>query len=346
MRIRSRHMGVAIGAALAIHVAAAIAMVLEPEVTGAAATGMTGIEVSLGPAGSAPGSVAAAVGEVERADTVGPAAAPVAEAETAEPDRAPVEEMPPESAQAAGAPPPPPVDAPAETVQVVDEVVAIVRAERVETVPPEPAQIEPLTRAEPVEVMPEPGTVAKVEPDVPSTEAPPLPISRPQPPEALTSAAPVTVPQAKAQPMARQPASAEAPVADTAQAAAPVASVDAGRGGVGRSPPSGSAASSSGGGRPGVSVDYVSILQAWLEDHKEYPHRARSRRQQGVVWLHFVMDRNGRVLEHRIDRSSGYDLLDREVEAMIARAQPLPAMPAEMTQARLELVVPVQFVLR
>lgn len=120
----------------------------------------------------------------------------------------------------------------------------------------------------------------------------------------------------------------------------------AGRSGVGQSQQSGSAESSSGGGRPGVSVDYASILQAWLEDHKEYPRRARTRRQEGVVMLYFVMDRAGHVLEYRIDRSSGYDLLDREVEQMIRRAQPLPPLPADMTQARLELVVPVQFQLR
>ena len=62
--------------------------------------------------------------------------------------------------------------------------------------------------------------------------------------------------------------------------------------------------------------------------------------------LRFVMERDGRVISHRIERSSGHPALDRAVEEMLARAQPLPAMPAEMRQARLELVVPVQFALR
>lgn len=38
-------------------------------------------------------------------------------------------------------------------------------------------------------------------------------------------------------------------------------------------------------------------------------------------------------------------MLDEEVEAMIRRAAPLPAAPAEVQDARLEFVVPVQFVL-
>ncbi|MFN4090921.1 MAG: energy transducer TonB, partial [Alphaproteobacteria bacterium] len=86
-------------------------------------------------------------------------------------------------------------------------------------------------------------------------------------------------------------------------------------------------------------------LRAWLERHKEYPHRARVRRQQGTALLHFVVDANGRVLSHRIDRTSGYDLLDEAVEDMIARAQPLPPPPPDMGR-RLEITVPVQFVLR
>ncbi len=58
------------------------------------------------------------------------------------------------------------------------------------------------------------------------------------------------------------------------------------------------------------------------------------------------MSRDGTVLEYRIEQSSGHTLLDQEVEAMIERAQPLPAMPDFMTQARLELVVPVDFAIR
>jgi protein TonB len=64
------------------------------------------------------------------------------------------------------------------------------------------------------------------------------------------------------------------------------------------------------------------------------------------VLLSFTFDREGRVLAHRIARSSGHSSLDREVAAMLERAQPLPPMPDTMTQARLEVTVPVLFALR
>jgi len=98
--------------------------------------------------------------------------------------------------------------------------------------------------------------------------------------------------------------------------------------------------------RPGADADYLATLLAWLEKHKEYPREAQRRRQQGTAILYFELDRQGRVLNYRIKTSSGFAELDREVEAMIRRAEPLPPMPADMTQAKLELQVPVQFRLR
>jgi periplasmic protein TonB len=104
--------------------------------------------------------------------------------------------------------------------------------------------------------------------------------------------------------------------------------------------------STSGGGIKGPDTNYVALLQSWLEKHKEYPRRARRKGQQGIVMLYFKMDRTGNVLNYQIKQSSGYSQLDDEVEAMIKRAQPLPAFPDDMKNETLELIVPVQFQLR
>jgi protein TonB len=101
-----------------------------------------------------------------------------------------------------------------------------------------------------------------------------------------------------------------------------------------------------GGGVPGATPSYLAQLQAWLEKHKEFPRAAQIRRQQGMAKLFFVIDRDGKVLDFRIEKSSGHDLLDKEVLAMIRRASPVPPMPSDMTGPRLEVVVPVQFFLR
>jgi periplasmic protein TonB len=100
------------------------------------------------------------------------------------------------------------------------------------------------------------------------------------------------------------------------------------------------------GGSPAVAPSWQAALLKHLQNYKRYPRAAQARGEQGVVLLHFKIDRNGRVLARRILRSSGSADLDGEVLAMIERAQPLPAFPASMTQDELDLTVPIRFSLR
>src|SRR3546814_21089932 len=59
----------------------------------------------------------------------------------------------------------------------------------------------------------------------------------------------------------------------------------------------------SGGGAPGAFVDYKAQLYAWLDKHKEYPRRARLRRQEGTALLE--LDRksvvSGKSVAVRVD---------------------------------------------
>ena len=84
---------------------------------------------------------------------------------------------------------------------------------------------------------------------------------------------------------------------------------------------------------------------AALNRVKRYPREASRNRQQGVPWIRFVMDRQGRVRSVRLERSSGFDALDREALTLPQRAQPLPPPPDSVTGDRIELVMPVDFFL-
>lgn len=83
-----------------------------------------------------------------------------------------------------------------------------------------------------------------------------------------------------------------------------------------------------------------------LNKRRRYPRIAQTRRQQGVPWIRFVIDREGRVLSSSLERSSGVSSLDREAVDLPRRAEPLPKPPAEVAGDRIELVVPVEFFLR
>lgn len=91
---------------------------------------------------------------------------------------------------------------------------------------------------------------------------------------------------------------------------------------------------------------YYGKLAAWLNRHKRYPAAARRSRQTGTVRVRFTIDRKGRVLSKRIVSSSGHSALDKEVEAMLRRANPMPKIPRELDRSTLTVTLPVIFNLR
>ncbi|MEJ0037908.1 MAG: energy transducer TonB [Gammaproteobacteria bacterium] len=91
---------------------------------------------------------------------------------------------------------------------------------------------------------------------------------------------------------------------------------------------------------------WESLLLATMERNKRYPGLAQMRRQEDVVYVRFAVDRKGKVLEYEIERSRGYELLDREVVALLERSSPLPPPPQEIEGERVEVVVPVEFFIR
>jgi len=199
----------------------------------------------------------------------------------------------------------------------------------------------PESRVEEETEIPEPEPPPEPEPE-PEPEPPPEPEPEPEPepqpePEPVRDPIPRAVSEPTPEIPAERPLTAEQPAPVTG-AAAPDGTRDADE--------TGSGDATAGGGLPGSSRDYAATVLAWLERHKEYPRRARLRRQEGRAMLYFVVDRGGAVLEYRLQSSSNHPALDDEVLAMIERAKPLPPMPDDMDRDRLEMIVPVEFFLR
>lgn len=87
---------------------------------------------------------------------------------------------------------------------------------------------------------------------------------------------------------------------------------------------------------------YQHALLVHIEHYRRYPLDERRQRIEGVVTIHFAMDRYGNVLDVWIDRSSGVAALDTEAVATVRRAQPLPMIPTRLPD-RLSIVLPVSF---
>ena len=155
----------------------------------------------------------------------------------------------------------------------------------------------------------------------PAVEAPPAPVatresveppSQPSPPVTSTSNANATT----------------TPATSASQATAPTAA---------RRRATGSA------GSPSDNRAYFASLLQRLERFKVYPAALRKEKIEGRVVLKFTIDAQGAVVAAAIQDSSGHTALDRAAEEMLARAAPLPAIPASMGKTSLTLSVPVEY---
>jgi protein TonB len=95
-----------------------------------------------------------------------------------------------------------------------------------------------------------------------------------------------------------------------------------------------------------VKSSYLALISAILEKQKDYPRRAQLRNMQGITYLQFTIDRQGRVIQYRIDRSSGHSILDEATENMIRKAGQFPPIPPELDIAGLDIVMPMQYFLK
>lgn len=126
-----------------------------------------------------------------------------------------------------------------------------------------------------------------------------------------------------------------------------------------RKPPPSQAPSSVGGragGSMGVSssagsaraaADYGRRLHALLAAQKRYPAAAQAQKMQGRAVIRFTVNRAGNVVSQSISQSSGYAILDQELQAMLRRAAGgFPPMPADMAGGSKTYTVPMSFSFR
>jgi protein TonB len=95
---------------------------------------------------------------------------------------------------------------------------------------------------------------------------------------------------------------------------------------------------------PHKSIDrWQRQLSAHIQQYQRYPAAARARGESGVATVLYTIDRQGRLLRSSILQSTGSAALDQEALATLARAQPMPRPPDDMTDSELTLVMPVRF---
>lgn len=77
----------------------------------------------------------------------------------------------------------------------------------------------------------------------------------------------------------------------------------------------------------------------WLARYRTYPLEARRARIEGVVQLRVTLMSDGRLVDARVEQSSGHLVLDRAALELLARASPLPDEFASVGQVDLQLPI-------
>ncbi len=93
-------------------------------------------------------------------------------------------------------------------------------------------------------------------------------------------------------------------------------------------------------------INYRSHLSRHPKKFMRYPQRSQMRREEGVVQLAVSINRSGEILSVKIDSSSNYPRLDRAAISAVKQAEPFQAFPSEISEERMEFLIPFAFKLR
>jgi protein TonB len=184
---------------------------------------------------------------------------------------------------------------------------------------PEPIE-SPAIETPPVPEPPKPKVIPKIEPKV-------IPVQKPTPIETFEPQ--TTAPQAVEEPVSA-PVMSVAPAAE----ATPVFTAPPPP-----PPPPGPSQADIDAARRG----YAEKLARAIAQHKKYPRVAQMRSWQGEVLVDLQLNNSGAVLESRIERSSGYEILDKQALEMVAKAAPFPPPPDILKSSIFNIQVPVSF---
>lgn len=87
---------------------------------------------------------------------------------------------------------------------------------------------------------------------------------------------------------------------------------------------------------------YLATVRNTIDYNKQYPHRARMRRQQGTVKVSFMINASGRAENVAVVESSGSRILDRATRELVSRLR-FDTPPKNLKSIPVEVIAPVDY---
>ena len=91
---------------------------------------------------------------------------------------------------------------------------------------------------------------------------------------------------------------------------------------------------------------YLNAIRLRIEQNKEYPLWARRRGVEGKAILVFLLKEDGHLANIKIEKSSGYPILDKAALKAVQKAAPFPPFPAKLKKKEITLKLPICFKLK
>ncbi len=92
----------------------------------------------------------------------------------------------------------------------------------------------------------------------------------------------------------------------------------------------------------GLRAGYIDNVREEIEKNKKYPILSKSKNEEGIVLLSFRIDKNGKIDNLRIQKSSGFEKLD-EAALKAVQSGNYKDIPNELEEDYLDIQVPIKF---
>ena len=84
-------------------------------------------------------------------------------------------------------------------------------------------------------------------------------------------------------------------------------------------------------------ITYAKMIKEKIMVHWMYPMEARDLLLEGRLMVIFSLSRDGKMIQSRVHKSSGHEILDNEAVRAINTAAPFPPFPEHVTANRLNI---------
>ncbi len=98
--------------------------------------------------------------------------------------------------------------------------------------------------------------------------------------------------------------------------------------------------------RASTKQDWLKAVARTVAKKQTYPRSALMREIEGAAKIRITVDHSGRITAFEIVQKTGEAILDKELERLVKRLDPLPAPPAGVVAKDLTLTIPVVWTLR